>query len=119
MIRWSKRSLHEFYQQTTEPSEDCYLAAPSPNTDLLILLSGKVVGWEYYSGTADRPFIFGVLRAQGNPQPGICNFSLIGVNSFSSSVSGYGRIDLSASDYISMKAGDYIAVKIPNGGNIR
>ena len=78
-----------------------------------------MVGWEYYSGTAGRPIRFSVMRAQGTPQSGNCYFTLVGVNSFSSSVSGYDRIDLSDSDYISVKAGDYIAMTFTGGSSIR
>ena len=82
-------------------------------------MPGTVVGWEYYSGAAGRPITFSVMRAEGTPQPGNCNFTLVGVNSFSSSVSGYDRIDLSDSDYISVKPGDYIAMTFTGGSNIR
>ena len=82
-------------------------------------LAGKVVGWEYRNGGSGGPIKFSVFRLPDTLRSKDCYFTLVGFSSFSSSVSGYDRIDLSDSDYISVKAGDYIAVTFTGGSSIR
>ena len=80
---------------------------------------GKIVGWEYFSGRTGTTLKFSVMRAMATPSAGNCPMQVIGVTSTTSGSSGqYHRIDLAASEQISVKQGDYLAMTFRGGSNI-